>query len=115
MMMLVSCVGRHCTSTVFRASPSPYGELLRVAVDSDGKTGRGIIGAIFAIYAEQPGGAPLWIEAQHVSTGAKFAVELGAGKTRNLCKLVGSLKEPRADVTMATRAGLEFCRKISSR
>lgn len=41
------------------------------AVDADGKTISAVVGVTFAIYQEQTGGAPLWIETQNVQAGSK--------------------------------------------
>jgi len=50
------------------------------ALDSAGKPVAGIAGATFAIYAEQSGGAPLWMETQNIQADAKgnYSVQLGA-------------------------------------
>jgi len=68
-----------------------------VAIDTDGKAARGIMGATFAIYTEQSGGSPLWTETQNVSAGAngKFAVVLGATKTGGLPRDVFSTSQAR--------------------
>ena len=68
-----------------------------VAMDSNGTGARGITGATFAIYAEQFGEAPLWIETQNVTVGAsgKFFVVLGATKTEGLPQDVFSRGQAR--------------------
>jgi hypothetical protein len=50
------------------------------ALDAAGKPLAGIAGATFAIYAEQSGGAPLWMETQNIQADAKgnYSVQLGA-------------------------------------
>jgi trimeric autotransporter adhesin len=50
------------------------------AIDAAGKPLAGIAGATFAIYAEQSGGAPLWMETQNIQADAKgnYVVQLGA-------------------------------------
>src|SRR5271169_3690068 len=50
------------------------------ALDSEGRVISGTSGATFAIYSEQSGGAPLWIETQNVSADAKgnYTAHLGA-------------------------------------
>ncbi len=57
-----------------------------VAKDADGKPVKGVIGATFAVYAEQEGGAPLWMETRNITAGANgaFAVMLGATKPGGL-------------------------------
>src|SRR3984957_13365732 len=54
--------------------------------DVQGKGIAGVAGVTFAIYGEQSGGAPLWIETQSVSAGANgnYLVQLGASKTGGL-------------------------------
>jgi hypothetical protein len=49
-------------------------------VDSVGEPLTGVVGASFAIYAEQSGGVPLWQETQNVATDAngRFSTLLGA-------------------------------------
>ena len=68
-----------------------------VAMDSNGNAAPGIMGATFAIYAEQSGGAPLWVETQNISVGAngKFAVVLGATKNGGLPQDVFNSGEAR--------------------
>ena len=50
------------------------------AADPQGKPVQGITGVTFAIYKDQDGGAPLWMETQNVQTDAKgnYSVQLGA-------------------------------------
>jgi len=50
------------------------------AADPRGKPVQGIIGVTFAIYKDEEGGAPLWMETQNVQTDAKgnYSVQLGA-------------------------------------
>jgi len=57
-----------------------------VAKDENGKAMKGVIGATFAVYAEQEGGSPLWMETQNINAGANgtFAVQLGATKPDGL-------------------------------
>lgn len=54
--------------------------------DAQGKVVTGIAGATFAIYQEQSGGAPLWMETQNVRADAKgnYTVQLGATKPDGL-------------------------------
>lgn len=56
------------------------------ALDAGGKPLAGIAGATFAIYAEQSGGAPLWMETQNIQTDAKgnYSVRLGASSPDGL-------------------------------
>jgi len=52
------------------------------AVDAAGKTISGVAGVTFAIYRDQDGGAPLWIETQTVTADEEgsFTAQLGATK-----------------------------------
>jgi trimeric autotransporter adhesin len=50
------------------------------AIDAEGKIISGTAGATFAIYGEQSGGAPLWMETQNVTADIRgnYTVQLGA-------------------------------------
>jgi hypothetical protein len=56
------------------------------AVDADGKTIAGTAGVTFAIYSEQSGGSPLWLETQNVQADSKgnYTAQLGATKSDGL-------------------------------
>ena len=56
------------------------------ATDANGKVISGVAGATFAIYRDQDGGAPLWIETQSVAADSKgnFTAQLGATKSDGL-------------------------------
>ncbi len=56
------------------------------AADANGKSISGVAGVTFAIYREQQGGAPLWLETQNVNADAKgnFMAQLGAAKPDGL-------------------------------
>ena len=56
------------------------------ATDAQGKPVSGIAGATFAIYKEESGGSPLWIETQNLTAGAKgnYTVQLGISKPDGL-------------------------------
>jgi hypothetical protein len=56
------------------------------AVDAQGKPVFGTAGATFAIYKDQSGGTPLWIETQNVAADAKgnYTAQLGATKSEGL-------------------------------
>ena len=51
-----------------------------VAKDETAKAMKGVIGATFAVYADQMGGSPLWMETQNivVGPGGRFSVTLGS-------------------------------------
>jgi trimeric autotransporter adhesin len=52
------------------------------AVDAQGKPVNGIAGVTFAIYKDQDGGSPLWMETQNIRPDAKgnYSAQLGATK-----------------------------------
>ena len=56
------------------------------ATDTRGKALPGVSGVTFAIYSEQIGGAPLWMETQSITADGKgdFVVQLGATKAQGL-------------------------------
>jgi hypothetical protein len=56
------------------------------ATDIQGKLISGIAGATFAIYKEETGGSPLWLETQNIQADAKgnYSVQLGATKPDGL-------------------------------
>lgn len=56
------------------------------AIDGTGKPVSGIAAVTFAIYNEQQGGAPLWMETQNVQPDAKgnYTVQLGATTSEGL-------------------------------
>ena len=56
------------------------------AVGAQGKTLSGVVGISFAIYKEQEGGSPLWLESQNVQADAKgnYTAQLGATKPAGL-------------------------------
>jgi len=56
------------------------------AVEADGKVIGGMAGVTFAIYSEQSGGSPLWLETQNVQADTKgnFTAQLGATKSEGI-------------------------------
>jgi hypothetical protein len=82
------------------------------ASDTQGKPIAGVAGVTFAIYKEQQGGAPLWIEIQNVNADARgsYTAQLGATKPNGLelglfstgearwlgVSVNGSLEQPRS-------------------
>jgi hypothetical protein len=54
--------------------------------NAEGKTISGVAGVIFAIYQEQSGGAPLWIETQNVQadSNGSYTAQLGSTKPDGL-------------------------------
>lgn len=67
------------------------------AADAQGKTITGIAGATFAIYKDQVGGAPLWMETQNVKadTEGNYTAQLGATKLEGLPLDLFASGEPR--------------------
>lgn len=67
------------------------------AVDAQGKAIAGVSGATFAIYSEQNGGAPLWIETQNVQADSKgsYTAQLGVTRPSGLPLELFSAGEPR--------------------
>jgi hypothetical protein len=57
-----------------------------IVKDLNGKPITGVVGITFALYSEQSGGAPLWIETQNVTADGNghYAVLLGATKPDRL-------------------------------
>jgi hypothetical protein len=57
-----------------------------LAKDTNGKPLKGAVGATFAVYAAEEGGAPLWIETQNIAVNANgsYTVMLGATKSAGL-------------------------------
>ena len=56
------------------------------ALDSQGKPVTGMAGLTFAIYKDQSGSSPLWVETQNIQIDARgnYTVELGAGRSQGL-------------------------------
>lgn len=54
--------------------------------DVNGKSPTGVAGVTFALYREEQGGAPLWLEAQnvHLDSSGRYSVMLGATRTDGL-------------------------------
>jgi trimeric autotransporter adhesin len=67
------------------------------AVDAHGKPVPGIVGITFAIYKDEEGGAPLWLETQNVQADAKgnYTVQLGATRSEGLPVELFNSKESR--------------------
>jgi hypothetical protein len=63
----------------------------------NGKPLSGIVGVTFSLYADQQGGAPLWVETQNVSPdkGGRYAVTLGSATTQGLPQAIFASGEAR--------------------
>ncbi len=87
-LLLGSCL----TATAGWGQVQPNATVPRVmnytglAKDSEGRAFSGIVGATFAIYADQQGGSPLWMETQNIIVGVSggFSVTLGASTPAGL-------------------------------
>src|SRR5262250_2528771 len=66
-------------------------------VDMNGKPAHGTVGITFALYKDQQGGAPLWMETQTVSLDATghYSVMLGASKSEGMAAEIFTSKEAR--------------------
>ena len=76
-------------ATDFKGDGGAIPRLVRfagIANDESGKPMHGVVGITFALYREQEGGAPLWLETQNVELDGKahYAVLLGASKPDGL-------------------------------
>ncbi|MBI4480714.1 MAG: hypothetical protein HY651_11895, partial [Acidobacteria bacterium] len=84
--------------SVGEAKPMPrevqYSGVLQ---DAAGMPITGVQGVTFALYSEQSGGAPLWLETQNVSADAqgRYSVLLGAMRADGLPQEVFTLNEAR--------------------
>jgi hypothetical protein len=68
-----------------------------VLKDDVGHLKTGMVGLTFAVYKEQDGGTPLWLETQNVEADSegKYSVLLGSTKTEGLPAELFSSNEPR--------------------
>jgi hypothetical protein len=65
--------------------------------DDVGRVKTGVVGVTFALYKEQDGGAPLWLEMQNVEADSegKYSILLGSTKTEGLPAELFNTNEPR--------------------
>src|SRR5712692_2180126 len=65
--------------------------------DEQGQPRTGVVGVTFALYKEQEGGAPLWLETQNVQVDeqGQYSVLLGATKNEGLPLELFASAEPR--------------------
>ena len=68
-----------------------------VLKDDAGRIKTGMVGLTFAVYKEEDGGAPLWLETQNVEADneGNYSVLLGSTKTEGLPAELFSSNEPR--------------------
>jgi hypothetical protein len=68
-----------------------------VLKDDAGRIKTGMVGLTFALYKEQDGGTPLWLETQNVETDSEgnYSVLLGSTKTEGLPAELFTSSEPR--------------------
>ena len=69
--LLMLAAGRNYAQTTTSTTVPNLIHFGGVARDLDGKPMTGTVGITFALYAEQNGGAPLWLETQSVQAGGK--------------------------------------------
>jgi hypothetical protein len=71
-------IGFACAALAQTAAVASVPPLIRVSGTISGDSG-GTVGVTFALYAEQTGGAPLWLETQNVAVGEKgrYTIFLG--------------------------------------
>ncbi|MGH9862909.1 MAG: hypothetical protein ACRD35_05735, partial [Candidatus Acidiferrales bacterium] len=71
-----------------------YSGVLR---DAHGPQGTGVLGITFALYKEQRGGAPLWLETQNVELAAdgRYTVLLGSTQSEGLPLEIFASEEAR--------------------
>jgi YVTN family beta-propeller protein len=86
---LAACVWACTAAGQTPPSTSAVPRLVRfsgTANDTRGNPVGGVVGITFALYAEQTGGAPLWMETQNVQAGSggHYTVLLGATKSEGL-------------------------------
>jgi hypothetical protein len=74
------------TATASTSAVPPLVHFSGVAKEFDGAAASGTVGVTFAIYKEQQGGAPLWLETQNVQpdSSGEYSVLLGATKAEGL-------------------------------
>jgi len=85
-ILLIACAVSWAQSTAHDSAVPHFVNYTGVAKDINGKSLRGIVGATFAVYSQQEGGAPLWVETQNIeaSPNGSFSVMLGATKPDGL-------------------------------
>jgi N-acetylneuraminic acid mutarotase len=82
------------------SNPSTVPTIIRFGgsvADANGKPLSGVVGVTFSLYADQQGGAPLWVETQNVSVdkGGHYAVVLGSTTTQGLPQTIFASGEAR--------------------
>ena len=87
-------------STSSAQSSSAVPQLVKfggVLKDDAGRIKTGMVGLTFAVYKEEDGGTPLWLETQNVEvdTEGKYSVLLGSTKTEGMPAELFSSNEPR--------------------
>lgn len=77
------------SATAASSSPASIPHLVKFSgtvKDEDGHPKNGVVGITFALYKDQQGGAPLWLETQNVQTDSKgsYSVLLGSSSAEGL-------------------------------
>jgi hypothetical protein len=88
-IFLLCAVGVQAQSMPSAASQSPVPHLVNfagTASDLNNKPMTGVVGLTFALYKDQQGGAPLWLETQDakLDRNGHYTVQLGASKSDGL-------------------------------
>ena len=81
-------------------SAGPVPQLVKfggVLKDDLGHVKTGMVGVTFAVYKDQDGGSPLWLETQNIEADSEgnYSTLLGATKLEGLPADLFSAKEPR--------------------
>src|SRR5271170_2093681 len=88
-IFLLCALGVQAQSMPSAANPSPVPHLVNfagTASDLNNKPMTGVVGLTFALYKDQQGGAPLWLETQDakIDRNGHYTVQLGATKSDGL-------------------------------
>jgi hypothetical protein len=85
-LLLIACVAACGQTTAGNSSVPQLVKYSGIAKDVNNNALTGVVGATFAIYADQQGGAPLWIETQNIQADANgnFSVMLGNSRSQGL-------------------------------
>jgi hypothetical protein len=99
-MLLLFCWSMNAQQTASLTGSATVPRLVNFsgkATDLQGKAVSGIAGATFAIYKEESGGSPLWLETQNVQADTKgyYTVQLGTTKPDGLPQDLFSSGEAR--------------------
>jgi len=99
-LLLLSATITVAQSTSVAGSSGAVPQLVKfggVLKDDAGRIKTGMVGLTFAVYKEEDGGTPLWLETQNVEVDSdgKYSVLLGSTKTEGMPAELFSSNEPR--------------------